>query len=143
MTPAKKNLLGLAALLYLAAALTTLFGSGITPLGKQKLDVLLIEESADRTKLPAAQRAVLTSGTFRKWLTEHGHAFVGLVDVNGLKDRTGQPPAAMVPYLNSFAAAKIPLPAVVLRYSGREKYAAFPLPADEAAMIKLLQSQGG
>ena len=103
-----------------------------------KLTVLLVEETADRPSLPPAQRAVLTSASFRKFLSDKGHRFLGAVDKD-LKDATGNAPPTLAPF---FSAVGAKTPFIAIRYAnGTIK--AFPLPADEAATNALVTKEDG
>jgi hypothetical protein len=101
-----------------------------------KLDVLLLQETADVVSLPPAQRAILTSLTFRKFLQSKGHNFLGCKDKDA-RDSKGAVPAELAPF---FSAAGGKTPSIVIRYAnGIIKV--FPLPADEAATTALLTKE--
>lgn len=106
-----------------------------------KLTVMVVEETANRSKLPPAQAAWLTSPTFRRWLTERGHVFLGTKD----KDAKGPgdaPAEKIADFLRVSSGAGKPLPCIVARRADGS-FLVSPPPSDEDAAVKWIQANGG
>lgn len=105
--------------------------------------VVIIEETADRAKLPASQIAILTSTTLAPAVKAAGGTFLGCFDKNIVeiidKDKpvpTRRVPPELAPYLD--AAKKFgTTPALV--YKRGSKYTAMVLPLNENETLERLK----
>lgn len=100
-------------------------------------EVVVVEESADRSLLPQSKIAVLTSPAVRKAAKEVGVTF-HVVDLNDV-DASGTTTSELKPFIEAAVDAKI-LPAWVER-NARGSYTAKPLPANEQEAIACLSTR--
>lgn len=106
--------------------------------------IAIFVETGDLDGMPLAQLEMVASLAFRKSLTEAGHTFLGVWDkdsaVTGVRCADGRCiPVEDSKYAPWFkAAAGKPLPCVAIASPGGGDIQVFPLPADAAALLKLL-----
>jgi hypothetical protein len=102
---------------------------------KGTVTVAIIEETADRPKLPATQIELMTSTTFGPAVKAAGGTFLGCFDKD-ITDHDKKQPAELAPYIQ--AAEKLPnLPALV--YKRGSKVTAIALPPDENTALEKLK----
>jgi hypothetical protein len=97
--------------------------------------VCIVEETADRSALPAGQRAILQSLTFIAEVEKDGGKFLGCVDKDVL-GKDGKPPAELIPFLEE-AKKVMKLPALVYQRGSRAK--AIELPEYEPEALEALK----
>lgn len=97
-----------------------------------KLQIVFVVKSSELDNYPRAQQTLLASLTLRKQLEAQGHRFLALVD----KDLADSVPAALAPYLR--ATEGKPLPRIAVAPASGGTIVEYPLPADEAALLKLV-----
>ncbi len=105
-----------------------------SPVASDSLRVLIVEESADRSKLPLGQLAVLTSTPFRKWLEANGAEW-RMVDANDSPQDLDDTMKAM------FARQRATLPWMIV--CGPKGGAEGPLPDSPDAAIKAAEQFTG
>lgn len=93
--------------------------------------VAIVEETAERSKLPVAQRALIGNATFRQ-----------AVEAKGLKFRRIDPDDQLPAEWQWAVKAASAKPLPVLAFYDGAIAKAIPLPADEAAAVKLLTTGG-
>lgn len=105
-----------------------------SPVASDSLRVLIVEESADRHKLPLGKLAVLTSTPFRQWLEANGAEW-RMVDANDSPQDLDDTMKAM------FARQRATLPWMIV--CGPKGGAEGPLPDSPDAAIKAVEQFTG
>jgi hypothetical protein len=108
-----------------------------TPTPTKGLHVLILYESADATKLPAAQQGILYGKATRDWLNANCSPWGGIKDwgiFDKDSDLSGYSPTLKALQLRPRAS----LPWVVIAGDGAAVLFEGPLPADAASMLALL-----
>ena len=96
--------------------------------------VCIIEETSERSKLPATQLSLMESTTFPAAIMSAGGIYLGCFDKD-VVDRDKNPPKDLVPFLD--AAGKEGLPKLV--YKRGSKITATILPIDEKSALEKLK----
>jgi len=104
-----------------------------------KWQVMFYVESGDLDNLPAGQRDMLASLVFRQGLKAKGHALVGVFD-RQMVGPDGKIPERFQAWYRAIEGD--PLPRVGIAPLSGGDVLDFPLPANEAALWKLLETGG-
>ena len=102
----------------------------------QKWQVVIVFERTQLPNLPRGQQVIIGSLTFRERLAKAGHRLVAVVDQH-TAGAGGKRPAELAAYLA--ACEGDPVPRICLAPIGGGKVLDFPLPADEEAVLALLE----
>ncbi len=101
----------------------------------QKWQVVMIHRSEKLSTLPLGQRTLLTSLKVRQNLKAKGHDVLEVLDNNVL---AGGSPAKLRPFVNAVVKSGTELPVIAIAPLAGGTVQVYPLPADEAALTKLL-----
>jgi hypothetical protein len=101
------------------------------PGGKKQL-VFVVKQS-ELDNLPQAQQILLASLTLREKLASKGHRFLGILEAN----QAASAPQALAPFYRSVDGD--PLPRIAMAPVEGGTITDYPLPADEAGLLKLLE----
>jgi hypothetical protein len=113
---------------------------GPTPSGK--LWTCIVEETAERSKLPPAQVAALTSGDVRDYLNSHSDR-EGAAPTWRIFDKDQDVSNESQVWQDEFAVMRAePTPSISIK-SGRRWTKPQPLPKDSDSLLKLLKKYGG
>ncbi len=106
------------------------------------LRVLIVEETAERSKLPPAQLLALTSGDVRDYLDGHCAKDAG-APAWRLLDKDTDVSNETPEWQSEFAVVKAEAPPAIAIKSGRRWTKPQPLPKDTDSLLKLLKKYGG
>lgn len=107
-----------------------------------KLWTLIVEETADRSKLPPAQVSALTSGEVRDYLNAHSDR-EGAAPTWRIFDKDQDVTNESKDWQDEFAVLRAePTPSISIK-SGRRWTKPQPLPKDTDSLLKLLKKYGG
>lgn len=105
------------------------------PQPNRRWQIMLFHESADLDNLPRGQVELLSSLSLREELTSAGHYLLGVYDDDACS--TGNCPVKLRPFWSAIAGD--PMPRVALAPIGGGNVKDYPLPADRAGLLKLLE----